>query len=354
MESLDYDDYNGNVTQEFPYWQPLVAIDIILYLAVILPSTLFWNLTVFTAFIKSKLGNKPLTVLYSSLLLMLCVDKIGQCIITVTVSPDLLSCTCNIIAFSIANSFGAFSTVFSVLIITCQSLLQLQIIRGKKQWNSYRRIIPCIGVSFLAGMFWFTVLLIPQILLPASSNPCQPLCIQNTTLINSSDPENISLGAYVVSTLLPASVIVIATSVWSVQLFKKMSVRQKIQEYRHLNRKLLLMPILMVFIILCNGLLGYLIGTAFSEVLKLAGVKDYLGNWANFAEGVTFAFISCLQGVSYPITLLYFNTRLRKNWREQLCTRKSNRVHSEMTIITVVGNASTNYKREGSNASKTV
>ncbi len=57
MESLHYSDYNGNSTQEFPYWQPLIAIDIILYLAVILPSTLFWNLSVFTALIKSKLGN---------------------------------------------------------------------------------------------------------------------------------------------------------------------------------------------------------------------------------------------------------------------------------------------------------
>ncbi len=343
MESLHYSDYNGNSTQEFPYWQSLIAIDIILYFAVILPSTLFWNLSVFTALIKSKLGNKPLTVLYSSLLLMLCVDKIVKSIIMVIVSPDMLRfCICNNINLSISRAFGAFSTVFSVLIIACQSLLQLQIVRGKKQWNSYGRIIPCIGASFLAGMFWFTVLLVQQILLPASSNPCQPLCIQNTTT-TLSDSENISAGAYFVSTLLPASVMVIATSVWSVQLFKKMSICQNIQEYNNLNRKLLLMPILLMFIILCNGLFGYLIGKAFSEVLKLAGVKDYLGNWANFVEEMIYAFINFLHGVSYPITLLYFNTRLRKNWREQL-TRNSNRVHSDMTTsITVVGNASTSH-----------
>ena len=107
-----------------------------------------------------------------------------------------------------------------------------------------------------------------------------------------------------------------------------------------------------MFIILCNGLFGYLIGQAFSEVLKLAGVNDYLGNWANFAEEMIYAFINFLHGVSYPITLLYFNTRLRKNWREQL-TRKSNRVHSEITIATVVGNASyTNHEGSG-NASYT-
>ncbi len=219
---------------------------------------------------------------------------------------------------------------FSVLVITCQSLLQLQIIRGKKQWNSYGRIIPCIGICVLAGMFWSVVILLQDILLPASSNPCQPLCAQNSTSVR--EVENISLGIYFGFTLLPTSTIVILTSVWSVQLFKKMSIQQKIHDYNTLNKKLLFMPILMVILIVFNGLVGYLVGIALSEVIKLAGVEDYLGNWAYFARRMSYGFISCLHGVSYPITLLYFNTKLRKNWRKYL-TRRSNRVDSE--IITV-------------------
>ncbi len=35
-----------------------------------------------------------------------------------------------------------------------------------------------------------------------------------------------------------------------------------------------------------------MIGQAFSEVLKLAGVKDYLGNWANFAEDDNYMLLS--------------------------------------------------------------
>ncbi len=43
-----------------------------------------------------------------------------------------------------------------------------------------------------------------------TSNPCQPLCIQNTTLTTtSSDSDSIPTGAYFVSTQLPASVMVI-------------------------------------------------------------------------------------------------------------------------------------------------
>ena len=332
MDSQNYSDYNGSaIHEEFPYWQPLIAIEIIIYFAVMLPSTLFWNLTVFTALIKSKLSNKPLTVLYSSLLLVLCMDKIVQAIYTATISPDILRfCICDILKSSILFSFTAFSTPFSVLTITFQSLLQLQIIRGKKQWNTYGRIIPCIGICVTAGIFWYVVLILQDTLLAESSNPCQPLCIQNGTSVRKI--EKITLGIYFVSTFIPSSTTVIVTSVWSAQLFKKMSIQQKIQEYNTLNKKLLFMPILMMILVVCNTLLGYLIGTAISEVLMLVGVKDYLGNWAYFARSMSYAFINCLHGVSYPITLLYFNTKLRKSWKTYF-TRKSNRVDPE--IITV-------------------
>ncbi len=180
-------------------------------------------------------------------------------------------------------------------------------------------------------MFWNVVILLWDILLPVSSNPCEPLCVQNSTTILEALNINLGilLGIYFVSTLLPTSIMVIVTSVWSVQLFKKMSIQQKIQEYNTLNKKLLFMPILMVTLI---GLIGYLIGVAISEVIKLAGVEDYLGNWAYFTSRMSNAVISCLHGVSYPITLLYFNTKLRKNWKKCF-NRRSNRVDPEIITI---------------------
>ncbi len=171
-------------------------------------------------------------------------------------------------------------------------------------------------------MFWNVVVLLQDIFLPVLINPCQPLCVQNSTSVP--EAENITLGIYFVSTLLPTSTIVIVTSVWSVQLFKKMSIQQKIQDYNTLNKKLLFMPILLVILIVCNGIIGYLIGIAISELIKLAGVENYLGNWTYFVQRMSFGFINCLHGVSYPITLLYFNTKLRKNWRKYF-NRRSNR-----------------------------
>ena len=89
------------------------------------------------------------------------------------------------------------------------------------------------------------------------------------------------------------------------------------------------MPILMMILIVCNTLLGYLIGTAISEVLKLSGVENYLGNWGYFVCRMSYGFISCLHGVSYPITLLYFNTKLtgflegQTEWTQKLLQRNS-------------------------------
>ena len=86
----------------------------------------------------------------------------------------------------------------------------------------------------------------------------------------------------------------------------------------------------MVILIVANGLIDCLIGIAISEVLKLAGVEDYLGNWAYFAHRISNAVISCLHGMSYPITLLFqHQAKKRKNWKKYFTSR----VDSE--IITV-------------------
>ncbi len=86
------------------------------------------------------------------------------------------------------------------------------------------------------------------------------------------------------------------------------------------------MPILMVFLISCNGLIGYLIGITLTEVLKLAGVEKYFGNRDYFVRRMTFNLVNIVHGVSYPIALLYFSTKLRKKWKKQYTRTRSNRV----------------------------
>ncbi len=259
----DYD--NGSTTQEFPYWQPLLAIEIVLNYTVILPSTLFWNLTVFAALIRSKLSNNPLTVLYSSLLLVLCVDKIVAAIITATFSPHAIRFCTNILTAAFLFSFTAFSTVFSVLIVTFQSLLQLQIIRGKKQWNSYGWVILFIGVSALTGIFWYGLIFF--------SKPYHQI-IARHYMYNTKFYFKFAIQQYInhrsIFCVYNASSFCHNNSHVSmvcIQLFMKMSIRQIVQDYKVMTKKLLFMPILMLFLISCNVGIGFLLSTAISELL---------------------------------------------------------------------------------------
>ncbi len=146
--------YNDSNSEEFLYWKPMLAIDILIHCIALPFVTLFWTITVFVTLIKTKLGNKPLTVLYCSFLLVLILDKIVASITTIIISPDMFRyCICNDFAIAFLAVYGSFSNTYSVVIISCQSLLQLKIIQGKKQWKKYNRIIPCIGVSFLIAIY---------------------------------------------------------------------------------------------------------------------------------------------------------------------------------------------------------
>ncbi len=92
------------------------------------------------------------------------------------------------------------------------------------------------------------------------------------------------------------------------------------------------MPVMMVLLLFSNGLLGYLLGAVFSEVFKSAGVEDHIGNWAFTATELSFGIVGYSQGVSYPITLLIFSTKLRRSWRN-LFTKKSNRVLTDTVTV---------------------
>ncbi len=192
------DNSTNTTVNEFPYWQLAVALDSLFYL--VYPCALFWNITVFVALIKSKLGNKPLIVLYASVMLTTCIDKILEFIITLIIIPDLIRyCICNTVLYPFLLAVSAFSAVFSVDIITFQSLFQLQIVRGKKRWNSYSRIIPCVGISFMLRIITSLLSVVQQIVFPASSNLCQPLCEENQMVL--SQVENAMIGVYFVSFL---------------------------------------------------------------------------------------------------------------------------------------------------------
>lgn len=124
----------GEELVEFPLWAPIVAIDLILYLGILAPSSIFFNITVFVALIKSKIKQKPMLVLYGSLLLSLCVDKLLIFLFqVVTIESTIRYCICMQPVLVFGVILRAFFGTYSIVIITCQSVLQLLTIANGKE-----------------------------------------------------------------------------------------------------------------------------------------------------------------------------------------------------------------------------
>ena len=128
---------------EFPLWRPLLSIQYILFSGVLLPTTLFFNISLFVALVRSTMKHKPLLVLYGSLLLGLCVDKLLICLDQSVNSPSIIRyCDCMKLTLVLLTLPRVFFIVYSVVVVTCQSVLQLLIMKGRQEWqNSYKRSI---------------------------------------------------------------------------------------------------------------------------------------------------------------------------------------------------------------------
>ena len=128
---------------ELPLWRPLVAVTLSLFWGVLLPITLFFNISLFVALIKSTTKHKPLMVLYGSLLLGLCVDKLLICVHESSkISNSIGYCVCTELTLVLLSLSRVFFVVYSVVVITCQSVLQLLIMKGSQDCNwqtSYKR-----------------------------------------------------------------------------------------------------------------------------------------------------------------------------------------------------------------------
>ena len=76
-----------------------------------------------------------------------------------------------------------------------------------------------------------------------------PAVMHTEWYISAQNRKNKLRHLYCVYTASYTYTMVIVTSVWSVQLFKIMSIQQKIQDYNTLSKKLLFMPILMMILV---------------------------------------------------------------------------------------------------------
>ena len=265
--------------------------------------------------------HKPLLVLYGSLLLGLCVDKLMSCVEASVDYPNIIRyCDCMKMPQVLLILSRVFFVVYSVVVVTCQSVLQLLIMKGRKEWqNSYKRSVGCLLVSAAVATFWTVAFFISNIV---SESPihCHSLC----TSPNNRDFMNASLFvvvAYGIVTLVPAFLVTVTTSIWAFLVFKKKFMITN-KEDVGLSRRILLIPVIMVFLLFCNSLLGYLAIVISDRVLDRASLEPFFGNWANYLSILLYFVLDILHALSYPLVLLFLYTRLRKTWKSLFSCNK--------------------------------
>ena len=314
-----------NGTLEFPLWRPLIAISLSLYIGVLLPTTLFFNISLFVALVKSSVNHKPLLVLYGSLLLGLCVDKLLICVDRSVNSPSIISrCDCMKLTLVLLSLPRVFFVVYSVVVVTCQSVLQLLIMQGRQEWqNSYKRSVGCLILSAAVATFWTVCFFIANIL---SEFPlhCHSFCASspsNQTVVSTIDASLFVVAAYVVFTLAPSFLVTLTSSIWALLVFKKnfMVVSKKDAGF---SRRILLLPVTMVLLLFCNSLLSYLVAVVSDRVLDRANLGDFFGIWANYLTSLLYFVLDMLHALSYPLVLLFLYTRLRRTWKSLFSCKK--------------------------------
>ncbi len=329
MMSANISVYSGSL--EFPLWIPLASFSLSLFVGVLLPTTLFMNISVFVALLKSRINHRPLLVLYGSLLLGVCVDKIMICVDQIVNSPNIIRyCECvNVTLVTLAIP-RIFFIVYFVVVVTCQSVLQLLVMKGQQEWqNSYKRSVGCLLLSTTVAVFWTFLYFASNFEYPLH---CHSFC---TDLPNNSavDWSLLVVLAFIAFTLVPCVIVTLSVSIWAFYVFKKKFIVRDNGRDASISRRILLLPVLMVSLLFCNSLLSYLVTVVTGEVLDKDHLEPFYGNWAGFWSDLEYFVLDMLQGLSCPLIILYLYTRVWSTWRRMLSCKKSDTVNSALDHV---------------------
>ncbi len=299
-----------NGTVEFPPWRQLTAVNILLYVGVLLPTTLVMNISVLIALMKSKVKYKSLLILFGSLLITVCIEKLILCVGQCVLSPNAFRyCLCNELTVLVFQVPRVFFGTYAVIIITCMSLTQLSLMKGKIV--SYSKIIACLIISIVIALFWTFAVFIGNLLdsdLPYCYVYCEFLLLSATFGI---------LIFFIAVTLTPAFLTAIIASILALRKFrdKIMACRDSKNEIE-LNRRILLLPFLMAILQLFNTSVPYVTTVMSSAILLNFDVGEYYGSLANIIASFEYFIFDIIHCLFFPLALLYLYTDVRKTWKK--------------------------------------
>ena len=193
-----------------------------------------------------------------ALLLGLCVDKLMACVDESVTSPSSIGyCVCNDLAHVLLTLAKVFLVVYSAVVATFQSVLQLLVMKGRQEWqDSTKRSIGCLIVSAVVAAFCIALYFIGNIMLSKFPNFCHSFCqtpqSTNHAFVSNTDLTLFVVVTYIAFTVAPAFVVTITTSIWAFLTFKKKFMATSKNDSAF-SRKMFLLPVLMVFLMFCNN-----------------------------------------------------------------------------------------------------
>ncbi len=263
---------------------------------------------------KSKVKYKSLLVMFGSLLISICIEKLIVCIGQCIISPNAFRyCLCDmwsIIVFQLPRLFFA---TYTILILTCLSVTLLCLMKGKLV-KELKHIVVSLVVSIVIAAFWTIV-----VFLSNSLNNDPPFCYIYCTISPLSLNAKI-LFSFVAVTLIPAFVVMIVASIWAYLTFKKkFMLHLDDTNEMDLNQRILLLPFLLVILQLCNSVIVYFVTVTSGAILSKFDTGDYYGSFANVIADFEYLIFDLIHCLSFPLTLLYLYTSVKKTWKKLVC-----------------------------------
>lgn len=295
--------------EQNPFAETTIIVLLLSFIFLLAVPTIFINLSLLVAFLKTGQIHKPLGVIHAALFVEVLLDKLSlTLILCLYYPPALRNCSCSRILSPIFFSSRVFISCYRPVMYVCLAISQLLIIKGKKRLVNYKATCGCLALGIVAGTAFATeaaVLLTVNDELFGCSNFCSG---QDTEDMFGSN--NIVFISYISIVWLPSFVLLSVSTIWSCLLFKKYSLGGN----KQLNKRLISMPLILPAILVVSTVTTVLIRRLVFIVLQLFDLA-YIDYWF-FVSGAMITLVSgILDGVLYQLILTYLNPRLFSTWK---------------------------------------
>ena len=298
---------NGSLVEEFPYWQLAMAVRVIIVVFILIPLIVFFSGSVLLTFMVNKSLIKPINMVHILLISELLILKLVFIIVALFVFPDAVRyCVCLEVINDIYFPLSAFNIAFVNVVLTCLSIVQFLIIKGKKRLVGWKVVSLLLSGSTIYSVVWgvagYIINRIQRI---------QPICVSVCEGIPETtfSTYTLLLVGLIITVVLPCLVVIFIALLWTCVIFKK----SYLGDDNQLNRRIISLPIIMPLVTIFASIFYFILREIFENILRQI-VREYFANWVLFTNETLGHILEGASGFIYPVMLLYFHPQLRSLW----------------------------------------